>query len=482
MNLKSPRHWLLLIIVLIALSLRLYKINNPVLDWHAFRQADTASVTREYVKHGINILVPRYHDLSNIQSGQPNPEGYRMVEFPIINAGIALAVLTVPWLEVDLTSRAVSVLFSLGTIISIFFLVKRYSGCKVAYLTAVMMAVLPFSVYYSRVILPEPAMLFFLVFSLMAYVNWIEHRRIIWYTAALFSLSVALLLKPFVVFFTPVFLALTWAEYGFDFKRGWPVLPLIAVSGLPLVWWRQWIQQYPSGIPATNQLFNDFSGQPIRFRPAWFRVLGYERLIKLILGFVLFIFFPLSLWKITKKEIVIYGSWWLGILAFFSIFAAGNVRHDYYQSIIIPIVAITLGRGIIIAEQLLKKYLPSHLPIVVVSGIVLAGLLVSAMQIKGYYNINHYEYIEAGHTVDRLTPPDAKVIANALGDTLFLYQTNRTGWPIGFNIDEKIAQGAQYYVTTAMDDEANQLEAIYFTVEKSPDYLILDLTRKKDQS
>lgn len=482
MKLKSPRNWLLILIVLLALALRLYKINNPVLDWHSFRQADTASVTREYVKHGINILVPRYHDLSNIQSGQLNLEGYRMVEFPFINAFIAWLVLTFPWLGIDMTSRTISVLFSLGTIVWLFYLVKRYSGAKVAYLSALMVAVLPFSVYYSRVILPEPAMLFFLVFALAAYLNWTTSRYWGWYLTALLSLIFALLLKPFVVFFTPILLAITWAEYGFNYKKGWPVLPLIVISGLPFLWWRYWIQQFPSGIPATNQLLNDFDGHPMRFRPAWFRVLGYERLIKLISGIALFIFFPFSIFKLDKKELAIYGSWWLGVLAYFSVFAAGSVRHDYYQVIMIPIVAITIARGIVITEQLLAKYLPGHLPMVVLIGVIVTGILISAYQVKGFYQINHYEYLEAGAAADRLLPPDAKIIAQANGDTLFLYQTNRTGWPIGFSIDEKIQDGAEYYVTTAMDDEAKELEAKYFTIEKSPVYLILDLTKQKEQS
>ncbi len=482
MKFKSPRNWLLISILLLAFALRLYKINNPVLDWHSFRQADTASVTREYVKHGINLLVPRYHDLSNIQSGQLNLEGYRMVEFPFINALIAWLVLTIPGLSIDVTSRIVSVIFSLGTIGALFYVVKKYSGSKVAYFSALMMAVLPFSVYYSRVILPEPVMLFFLVFSVLSYLNWTKQRHWGWYVSSLFSFALALLLKPFVVFFTPILLAITWAEYGFNFKKGWPVLPLIMISGLPLLWWRSWIQQFPSGIPATKQLLNDFDGHPMRFRPAWFRVLGYERLIKLICGVVLFIFFPFSILKLQKKEIVIYGTWWLGVLAYFSVFAAGSVRHDYYQVIMIPIVAVTIARGIVIAEQYLQKYLPNQLPVVVLAGIVITGLLISGYQVKGFYQINHDEYLEAGAAVDRLLPPDAKIIAQANGDTLFLYQTNRTGWPIGFSIDEKIQDGAEYYVTTAMDDEAKELEAKYFTVEKSPNYLILDLTKKKDES
>ena len=76
---------ILIFIILVAFLVRLYRIDNPIADWHSFRQADTASVTREYIENSIDLLRPRYHDLSNIQSGFDNPMGYRMVEFPFIN-------------------------------------------------------------------------------------------------------------------------------------------------------------------------------------------------------------------------------------------------------------------------------------------------------------------------------------------------------------------------------------------------------------
>ena len=62
-------------IVVLALVLRLYKIDNPVADWHSWRQADTASVTRVFAKDGINLFLPRFQDLSSIPSGQTNPPG-----------------------------------------------------------------------------------------------------------------------------------------------------------------------------------------------------------------------------------------------------------------------------------------------------------------------------------------------------------------------------------------------------------------------
>ena len=57
---------------------RKYKIDTPVADWFSWRQTDTAAVGRFYARDGINVMKPRFYDLSSIQSGIENPNGYRM--------------------------------------------------------------------------------------------------------------------------------------------------------------------------------------------------------------------------------------------------------------------------------------------------------------------------------------------------------------------------------------------------------------------
>jgi len=82
--LKNEKLWLALIFAL-ALLLRLYKIDNPIADWHSWRQADTAAVSRNFLKYGFNPLYPRFDDLSCTASMRENPQGWRFVEFPIFN-------------------------------------------------------------------------------------------------------------------------------------------------------------------------------------------------------------------------------------------------------------------------------------------------------------------------------------------------------------------------------------------------------------
>jgi len=84
-NRKNIEYIFVSMILILSFLARFYKINNPVADWHSWRQADTASVTRIYIDEGIDLLFPRYHDLSSAQTGQLNPQGLRFVEFPLYN-------------------------------------------------------------------------------------------------------------------------------------------------------------------------------------------------------------------------------------------------------------------------------------------------------------------------------------------------------------------------------------------------------------
>jgi len=102
--------------------------------------------------------------------------------------------------------------------------------------------------------------------------------------------------------------------------------------------------------------------------------------------------------------------------------------------------------------------------------------------VRTYYWINKPEIIEAGIEADKLLPEDAKVIAAYMGDTTFLYQTKRSGWPLNFDIDKKIAMGATHYVTispTDSDLETKELSEKYTVLVRNNKYAIIDLTRKK---
>ena len=85
------------------------------------------------------------------------------------------------------------------------------------------------------------------------------------------------------------------------------------------------------------------------------------------------------------------------------------------------------------------------------------ALSFSWYHIRDYFNINHPEIVRAGELANIILPKDAQVIAPYGGDTAFLYQINRRGWPIGGDIPEKIKKGATDYISVTMDEEAQML-------------------------
>jgi hypothetical protein len=165
---------IMLCILCVALAFRLYKINTPLADLHSWRQVDTAAVSRNFARDGIDLLRPRYDDLSSLQTGQENPEGLRYVEFPIYNAFTAMTYRLYPALPVEMHGRMISIVYSL-ILISILYYLGRMEHSRVAgFSAAFIYAVMPSFVFFSRVVLPEtPAVTSTMIGLFFLYLRWV---------------------------------------------------------------------------------------------------------------------------------------------------------------------------------------------------------------------------------------------------------------------------------------------------------------------
>ncbi|MDP2861031.1 MAG: glycosyltransferase family 39 protein, partial [bacterium] len=196
---RKVEYFCLSIIIFLSVITRLYRIDNPVADWHSWRQADTAAVTRNFVKEGINLLYPRYDDLSNIASGRDNPQGWRFVEFPLYNAAAAVSYNIFPNFSIEKWGRLVSVGLAVLSLIFIYFLTRKYLGAVAALFSAGIFALLPYNIFYGRVILPEPALVCFSTGMLWFFSVLITERKK-WGMLFLLFGAGAMLIKPVAAF------------------------------------------------------------------------------------------------------------------------------------------------------------------------------------------------------------------------------------------------------------------------------------------
>lgn len=326
--------------------------------------------------------------------------------------------------------------------------------------------------------MPDPTATSFGLLALLFFGEFVEKDKFVHIFLSGVFFAISILIKPFLVFYSIPMLYLLFNKYSVKKIFSTPrllikLLLFVDIVWIPFLLWRTWIIKFPEGIPEWKWMFN---GDGIRFRPSFWRWLFAERLGNLILGMWGLIPLAFGLIKRSKSAFKYFFS--LGIILYLSIFATVNVRHDYYQLIAIPIISLLLSEGVLFMWNIEKRSLLSNTwtrIVLMFSLVMMFGI--GWYQVKEFYKINHPEIIEAGAYVDEHVPKDAWVIAPYDGDTAFLYQTKRKGWPVIDNsLENLIERGADYYVSVNLNDtDTSNISKKYEVLEKNDKFILIDL-------
>ena len=476
---KNLSIFILIIIMIGGFIVRFYRFNNPIADWHSWRQADTAAVTRNFVKQGFTPLYPKFDAENSLNERQlPNPNRYFFAEFPIYNILVYAGFTSFGHFTIEQWGRLISIFFSTLSIGFLYLLVRKYSSERIALISSFVFAFLPYNIYYGRVIMPDPMHICFSVLSLYLVTLWVRLGK--WYLALLSGLAftIAVLTKPYALVLLLPIAYLMLSKWRLRIYKIPSVYLFTVVGIVPFILWRRHINMFPEGQFGTTWLFNQGN---IRFTGAFFRWLIYDRMNRLIFATGGFVLFWLGVIKAeTEKEGFFYYTWFLSVLIFFTVIARGNVTHDYYQMPIVPIGSIFVAIGF---DYLISNGNKFHQRAINTGiALILMVLMFSFgwYEVRGYFNINHPEIVEAGIAADKLLPKDARVITPYDNDSAFLYQTNRHGWTFGGDkIPKWISEGAQYLVSVNYDDITNIYIKNCVVVTKTPSYAIINLTKCK---
>ncbi|MCS6956475.1 MAG: glycosyltransferase family 39 protein [Patescibacteria group bacterium] len=477
---KKLDFFLLFFILTIGIIFRLYKINIPLADFHSWRQADTASVAKNFLKNGFDLLHPKYNDLSNIQSGLDNPLGYRMVEFPIYNALFAYLYKIFPYFSLEIWGRLTSIFFSLIIISLIYYFLLKEKNRLSAFFGSFIYSIMPFFVFYSRVILPETTALAFSMISIFFLYFLINNKykkitNILFYFLSLISFSISILIKPTAIFFIFPLIYLFFKKENFKILTKFYFYFYFISAIIPFILWRNYIQNFPEGIPANQWLItgiNTGAGlEKIFFKPAFFRWIFFERINNLILGGYLTVFLILGIMAKSKKYF--FYSFLVSILSYLFIFQGGNVQHEYYQILILPTISIFIGIGIsFIFEN--KKIFNFILNSIIVLIIISFSWFFSFYQIKNHYNYSQ-ELIQQANIIKSLTLPEDKIIVDKTGDTTLLYLSERKGAPAIYKDPEELKKIGYQYLITSSINKIEKLKSKYKLIFENENFSIFKL-------
>ncbi len=242
--LKNTTLLTLLLILLGGFVVRLHGFDNPVGDWHSWRQSETASVSRNFAQDGFDLLHPKMDNISNVQSGMDNPEGYFFVEFPLYNALQAGFFVTFGIFTVEQWGRLVSIFSSVAAGLFLYLIVKKHSNTGIGLFSVFFYMFIPFNIYYGRTILPDATMTMAFLGGIYYFDKFIDafkstpkavtkatkkkssvsqtvqldnksHTLRYFFLSLLFTIS-ALLLKPHAVFFLLPIVYLAFKGFGWS--------------------------------------------------------------------------------------------------------------------------------------------------------------------------------------------------------------------------------------------------------------------------
>lgn len=245
------RRLLLFVILLIALVARLRGITNPLLDDQGWRQADTASMA-------IHML-GRLTDFPKVFLPQLNYDGVTPqiveLEFPFLPYLMACTWTLFGW--ADIWGRLWSVVLSLVTVGGVYYLGRKMFTDRVGLLAAAIYALMPLSIYYGRVVMPEPMAQAWSIWALAMIWQWRnspEHRGL-WKIGLLMAGAILAKLPQLMLF--PV--ALLLGFYPLKQKRVGQLARFCLIVLIPPLVYYLWVHfnaapsnQFVSGIMAGN--------------------------------------------------------------------------------------------------------------------------------------------------------------------------------------------------------------------------------------
>lgn len=257
------------------------------------------------------------------------------------------------------------------------------------------------------------------------------------------------------------------------------LLPIVffGLTIIPLILWRNYISAHPEGIPGFTWLFttvNTFEGaKVIFFRPAFFRWIFYERILLLISGGYAAAFLLVgALIKPKKYLLHMIG---LASLIYLFTFQGGNVQHDYYQTMILPAIAIFTGIGISFFFKGDNLFMSRPLNFVVISAFLIFSVGMSYEKVKDYYHVSE-DLVQIGNIIQTITPPNSLLVTDRDGDTTLLYLADRKGFPATTEPLAKLKSEhrAEYFVT-AKTEVAEQVKKEFKLIFQGDNVFIFKL-------
>ncbi len=486
---RLSRRTEIVLILALALAVRLVGFTRPYISQHWIKQLQIAPIALNFYEKGYNILWPE----TDYSADQPS---YIEIEFQLVT--FLTALLYKVFGVHEWVGRLVTVSFSMAGMWLLFLLMRAVLGYRAAAFGLLWYAFAPTSVYFSRVLMSEPLMLFFVIATVYSFYMYVRTLAPRYWATSLVSAMGAFLVKLPTVHITIPLLYLAHRRYGWSLFRRMELwaLALLALAPAAAYYWHAHAHIGPYYFTVGVGFGGKMWFSPKHFLTPATYALMTERLVVQHLTAVGLVMLLLGIFYQRKRHKLNLFHWWLAaVLLYFVVVSGGNLRQSYYQLPLLPAAAglIGIGWGWLARS---RRIAPGGK-----SALVVAFLVLCVWGARPMYK-EFSDILKAAQVLDGLDPQKQPVIIMPPGYGV-LYYFNRPGWvgredmgkppswvknpadiPGPLYIEDRIRRGARWAVyfkgagQSARPDIERYLREHFAVVHETPGFVIFDLSRR----
>lgn len=417
-------------IVLLAVLLRSYQINNPYTELFGWRESSTAMMAANLYEGKTSLLYP----MVNFGGPGPNYQGREFQTVTYITSKIYHVFGINDW-----AGRAVNIFFGIIGLLSIYGLVREVWDKQRAILSALILATLPGSVYLDRTFVPDPAMLGLLSLSLYMTVLYVNKKKTIYFLLAALAACLGVLTKlnGAILIIPGLYIVVSSWKRGFLKRKelGMFLIAAFVVTGVVVAYylWALYLSSnYPPYHFAGSNKFLSIDKLSLWFEKKYYLNDLYFNLIdKFWTGPVLFLFFIGLVTPVSVKNPFrwVFHYWVLALIIQFVIEAEHLAKDPNNLVLYFPPAAIFSSNFI---YKLIANYRENYSVRIVRFTIAMLILVFAAstyIQFKGLFR-NYYNYQHQIGNKLRELAPEKDLVISFDPKPIALYYSGLTGWTI----------------------------------------------------
>jgi 4-amino-4-deoxy-L-arabinose transferase-like glycosyltransferase len=419
---------------ILAVVVRLILINQPYVDHWSWRQSDVAAVARNFSEGGFRFAHPQI-------DWAGDATGYVGTEFPILPFVAALCYKIAgihEWI-----GRSQSVIFFAVSLPFFFLLVREIFGGIAALWATFFFSFAPLNIFAGRSFMPDVPSLSLAIIGLYFVLRCANNGRLLLFLLAAIAISLSLLIKiTSIIIFAPLAYWAVAAVYDRrardDFGAHRAPLQLqfvlfLAITLLPSAAWYWHAHQ----IAQRFYPHHFFGAGGIRIENlSWYWSIARQTatssltaILSIMAVVGCFVAPHLQRGSTAGRPRSRYSHlfyWWLAAMLLFIIIVGYGNRHRWYQLPLVPIAAAFAGA----ACAFIGSKIASSRVVAFMLSILLAGSfsLLAYVYVRPLYEPSAAQLRDAGLELNRITAPDALIVAADMGDPTIFYYAQRKGW------------------------------------------------------